>query len=86
MPRISQFFGIVIAMYYRDHAPPHFHAAYSGFEAAITIAGPHVMEGKLPKRVLSLVVEWARLHRKELLVDWDLARRALPLKSIAPLE
>jgi hypothetical protein len=26
MPRISEFFGIVIAMYYNDHVPPHFHA------------------------------------------------------------
>jgi hypothetical protein len=25
MPRISEFFGIAIYMYYRDHAPPHFH-------------------------------------------------------------
>jgi hypothetical protein len=28
VPRISIFYGIVIAMYYRDHAPPHFHAVY----------------------------------------------------------
>jgi hypothetical protein len=32
MPEISRFFGIVVVMYYRDHAPPHFHAAYGGNE------------------------------------------------------
>jgi len=35
MPRISVFLGIVITMYFDDHAPPHFHARYSGQEAAI---------------------------------------------------
>ena len=29
MPRLSTFYGIVIAMYYRDHHPPHFHAVYA---------------------------------------------------------
>lgn len=28
MPEISRFFGIVIAMYYNEHNPPHFHARY----------------------------------------------------------
>jgi hypothetical protein len=37
MPRISTFYGIVIAIYYDDHAPPHFHALYSGSEAVIRI-------------------------------------------------
>ena len=29
MPTISAFFGIVIRMYYDDHAPPHFLAHYA---------------------------------------------------------
>ena len=28
MPIISQFYGIIIKMFYNDHAPPHFHAIY----------------------------------------------------------
>ena len=28
MPEISRFLGIVIAMFYMDHNPPHFHAYY----------------------------------------------------------
>ena len=28
MPEISRFLGIVIAILYRDHEPPHFHAAH----------------------------------------------------------
>ena len=37
MPQISRFFGIIIAMYYDDHNPPHFHAKYGDEEALISI-------------------------------------------------
>ena len=37
MPEISRFFGIVIRMFYDDHAPPHFHASYVEHEVLITI-------------------------------------------------
>lgn len=37
MPTISQFFGIVIQMFWREHAPPHFHALYAEYEALIDI-------------------------------------------------
>jgi hypothetical protein len=37
MPRISQFFGVVIYMYFNDHRPPHFHAEYGEFEAVYAI-------------------------------------------------
>jgi hypothetical protein len=36
-PTISQFFGIVIQMFWREHAPPHFHALYGEYEALIDI-------------------------------------------------
>ena len=54
-PRISAF--------YRDHAPPHFHAVYGEHEATIVIANFSVLSGDLPGRALRLVQEWARLHR-----------------------
>jgi hypothetical protein len=37
VPRISSFYGIVIAMYYREHGVPHFHALYGEYEASIEI-------------------------------------------------
>jgi hypothetical protein len=58
MPRIAQFYGIAIYMYYRDHAPPHFHAIYGEHEAVIAIATGEVVEGKLPRKARSLVTEW----------------------------
>ena len=86
MPEVSRFFGIVIAMFYNDHPPPHFHARYSGERALIGLDTLSVLEGRLSPRVLGLVVEWAALHRRELLDNWETARREEPLKPIAPLE
>ena len=86
MPRISEFYGIAIYMYYRDHAPPHFHAIYGEFEAEIEIASAEISVGDLPRRARSLVVEWAEIHRGELQQNWDLARQSQPLNPIVPLD
>ena len=59
MPEISRFLGIVIAMYFKEHAPPHFHAKYGGDRAAFSIQDLNLIEGRLPPRVVSLVLEWA---------------------------
>jgi len=39
----------------------------------------------LPKRIVSLVLEWAFEHRNELLEDWELAQKREELKKIEPL-
>jgi hypothetical protein len=85
VPRISSFYGIVIAMYYREHGIPHFHAHYGGREASISIQSLEILEGYLPPRVIRLVNRWARLHREELLENWDRAKRKEALEIIAPL-
>lgn len=86
MPQISQFFGIVIYMYYNDHAPPHFHAEYGEDEAVYTIDTLELMRGKLPRRAHSLVVEWASLRREELRSNWIRARAGERLAVIVPLD
>ena len=86
MPTISAFFGIYIRMYFDEHAPAHFHAYYGEYSAAIEIETLKMMKGHLPQRVLGLVLEWASLHRDELLEDWSLAESHKPLKDIEPLE
>lgn len=85
MPEISRFLGIVIAMFYRDHAPAHFHAYYGEFEITVEIE-KGIVSGRFPKRALSHVLEWLELHKQELLEDWALAALREPLKSIDPLE
>jgi len=85
MPEVSRFLGIIIALYYKEHEPPHFHAKYGGQRAAFSIADLRLLEGSLPPRVISLVLEWAFQHRPALMQDWDLARAEKPLNKIPPL-
>lgn len=86
MPTVSQFFGIAIRIYFDDHPPPHFHAYYGNDAAKIDINTLGIQEGKLPRRALALVLEWAAEHRDELFEDWRLAEEHRPLNRIAPLE
>jgi hypothetical protein len=86
MPRIAEFYGIAIYMYFLDHAPPHFHAIYGRFDAEIEIASGVILKGTLPKRAQRLVREWHREHRQALEENWDRARQHLPLRALPPLE
>ncbi|MEX2599378.1 MAG: DUF4160 domain-containing protein [Dehalococcoidia bacterium] len=86
MPEISRFFGIVIRMYFNDHDPAHFHAAYGNDEALIAIDTLSVYRGSLPRRALGLVLEWADLHRNQLQRNWEHARAGRPIAPITPLE
>ncbi len=86
MPTISQFFGIVIQMFWREHAPPHFHALYAEHEALIDIRTLEIIKGNLSKRALALVLEGAVQHRVELMEDWELCQQKQLPKRIAPLE
>ena len=61
MPEISRFLGIVIAMYYDDHVPPHFHAKYGEFEITVDIESGSI-RGQFPRRALKHVLEWYELH------------------------
>ena len=85
MPEITRFLGIVIAMYYRDHSPPHFHAKYGDQVGVFSVEDLRLLEGDLPRRIISLVLEWAFEHRDELMEDWRLAMANRPLRKIAPL-
>jgi hypothetical protein len=85
MPEISRFYGIVIAIFWDDHNPPHFHARYGRHRAAIEIGSLRVLDGELPPRALGLVAEWASQHSEELMRNWEEARNSRPLQKIDPL-
>lgn len=85
MPEISRFFGIVIRMLFAERDAAHFHALYDDDHVVVRIDRLAVLSGELPPRALGMVLEWAALHRDELLADWSLLRRALPPRPIAPL-
>ena len=85
MPEISRFYGIIIAMFWDDHNPPHFHARYGKHKAAIEIGTLRILDGHLPPRAHGLVVEWAAQHYDDLMRDWEAARNNRPLEKIDPL-
>ncbi len=86
MPRISEFFGILIAMYWGEgsHLEPHFHAEHGDHAASVAFDGS-IVAGSLSARDARLVREWALLHQDELTKNWELGREAKPFERIAPL-
>ena len=85
MPRISSFYGIIVWIYFDDHNPPHFHATYGEFEILININDFSVYAGNFPGRAFGLLMEWASLHKQELLANWELMKLAQPMMPIEPL-
>ena len=86
MPELSRFYGIIIRMFYGDHAPPHFHAVYQGEEVQVNIETLEVITGSISRRALSFVLEWASLHREELRRAWAAAARNQEPDKIEPLD
>ena len=86
MPEISRFFGIIIRMYFGDHNPPHFHAIYQEDSAEYDINTLTILNGSLSPRAHALVLEWASIHRTELLEDWKLASEMKEINKIEPLQ
>ena len=73
MPVITRFYGLTIKMYLlgKEHNPPHIHIRYGEYNAVIDLQALKLMEGDLPGKGLSMAMEWATLHRDELLEMWS---------------
>ncbi|MCG6862654.1 MAG: DUF4160 domain-containing protein [Chromatiaceae bacterium] len=72
-------------MFWREHAPPHFHALYPEHEALIDIHTLEVIGGRLPKRALSLFIEWVIGHREGLIEDWKFSAKPSSCRNGARL-
>jgi len=77
--------GIKIFMFFNEYNPPHIHVEYNEHKASIDINTFGVMEGKLPLKVLGLVIEWAEDHQEELLQNWNSMKETGEYKRIEPL-
>jgi hypothetical protein len=73
-------------MYYRDHAPPHFHAICGDHEGVVDLRTGALLAGHLPARSLSIVRKWARIRRSDLARNWRRTQAGEPLETIDPLE
>ena len=85
MPEPSRFYGIVVRMYFNGHEPAHFHAAYSGATVRIEIESLAVLSGALPPRALGLAMEWAAIHRGDLLAAWRRVQQFEAPGKVEPL-
>lgn len=83
MPILSNFYGILIKMYFgqSEHNPPHIHAIYGEYMGVIEIKTGKLLEGDLPDRALKLVQEWLQVHRNNILEIWNTQE----FKKIPPL-
>ncbi len=85
MPEICRFYGLIIIMNYKDHAPPHFHVWYGDYKALVTIE-EGIVKGEMPKRALKMIFDWLEIHKDELMEDWELAQKGEQLNKIEPLK
>ena len=72
MPKISEFYGILIYMYYDDHGIPHIHARCGGEDASFAIeTGEMIKKGEIPYKKRRMVQKWIKMHKSELMSNWE---------------
>jgi len=88
MPRICEFLGIFIYMYFDDanrHHRPHVHVRYGEYKAVFDIETGDLLAGRIKTKQASLIKTWIAVRRKELRQNWERARIGVPLEKIDPL-
>lgn len=72
MPLIKRFAHCQVRINLKDHAPPHFHVLMrDGKEALIEISGLEILQGNVPRRELSEVLQWAASNHNMLLNKFE---------------
>ena len=87
MPRISEFYGIVIYMYWFDtkrHKQPHIHAMYNHQQAVFDFEG-NCLAGNIGNRASRLVNEFIVERRNDLIRAWELALLGKEVPWIKPI-
>jgi hypothetical protein len=79
VPAIARFDGLVVAMYYNDHNPPHVHCKSAGRQVILKIEDGFPMKGELDRHDQKRAVEWVKQNRSELFHLWDRALAGEPL-------
>ena len=88
MPRISEFYGIFIYMYFQDirqHHAPHIHVRYGEYKASFSIETGERLAGRLGNRQSKRVQDWIVARRAALDENWQRALRGETLEWIDPL-
>lgn len=88
MPIISQFYGIIIQMFFNEkgkHNQPHIHVKYNEYKAVYNLDGD-MIEGKLPKKQRKLIEAWIYIHEEELNSLWNIMQEQGEFFKIEPLK
>lgn len=85
MAEICRFYGVVIAMFARDHNPPHIHLRYGDYQMTMPI-DCGIVRGDIPNSLQKKVAEWIKLHREELLENWERLQRGEEINRIEALK
>ncbi len=88
MPVISQFYGIVVQMYFQEKGPhhlPHIHVMYNDYNSVYDFNG-NKLEGDIPNKQAKLVEAWIMLHSEELNSLWNLMKNGEDYFKIEPLK
>lgn len=80
------FFGIIIRMFHNENNPPHFHAEYQGQAGVFDFDGNMTYGSMRSKTARRLIRDWARIHRNELVLNWERAANKQVIEKIDPLE
>ena len=88
MPIISQFYGIIITMYYKEsdkHKLPHLHAEYGEFDAIFDLKA-NQLNGNFPIKQKKMVEAWILIHQEELSTLWNVMKQGRGSFKINPLK
>lgn len=84
MPKLSEFYGIIIYMFFSDHTPPHFHANYQGYDMLVEIMSGQT-KGDFPKRGRSMVLSWLKQNKPAIVESWNLLQEEGKIRKVKPL-
>ena len=76
MPIISQFYGIIISMFFNDtdkHHKPHIHVQYGEYHCSFDFDG-NIIAGEIPNKQRKLVEAWIELRKEELISLWEIVQ------------
>lgn len=89
MPIVSQFYGIIVRIYFNDnekHHLEHIHVQYNEYHSTYAINNCSLIDGSLPKKQHKLVVAWMEIHKEELHALWKVAQDDGEIFKIDPLK
>lgn len=87
LPRISNFGGITIVLYYNDHEPPHIHIVYNEINTRMIIENGEYMKGSepLPRSKEKDVLKWLDVYRSDIIKAWEDCMAKRQPNKIPPL-